>query len=91
MRFPGYTDAEPVTSLDREKSVDSNFQTDAEKANGKEQGEGSTEQVENVPWYKQRKQGADQDDPFGDEEGAEVKYKTMAWWYVNDAFPTPSS
>ncbi len=20
------------------------------------------------------------DDPFGDEENAEVKYKTMAWW-----------
>lgn len=22
------------------------------------------------------------DDPFGNEEGAEVKYKTLKWWYV---------
>lgn len=21
-------------------------------------------------------------DPFGNEEGAEVKYKTLKWWYV---------
>ena len=23
-------------------------------------------------------------DAFGNEEGAEVKYKTLAWWYVYD-------
>lgn len=22
------------------------------------------------------------DDPFGDEENAEVKYRTLKWWYV---------
>lgn len=25
---------------------------------------------------------AAKDDPFGDEEGAEVKYRTLRWWYV---------
>lgn len=24
-----------------------------------------------------------QDDPFGDEEFAEVKYRTLSWWYVS--------
>src|ERR1700761_6147584 len=33
-----------------------------------------------LPWYKQRKQSSARDDPFGDEEGAEVKYRTMRWW-----------
>ena len=33
-----------------------------------------------VPWYKQRKLSAAKQDPFGDEEGSDIKYKTMTWW-----------
>lgn len=36
-----------------------------------------------LPWYKQRKQSSAKDDPFGDEEGAEVKYRTMKWWQAS--------
>lgn len=28
------------------------------------------------------RQHESREDPFGDEEGAEVKYRTMSWWYV---------
>jgi hypothetical protein len=34
------------------------------------------------PWFKQRRQSTAKDDPFGDESDAEVKYRTMRWWYV---------
>jgi hypothetical protein len=33
-----------------------------------------------LPWYKQRKQSSAKDDPFGDEEDSDVKYKSMEWW-----------
>lgn len=29
-----------------------------------------------------------EDDVFGDEEGAEIQYKTCKWWYVFYAIPT---
>jgi hypothetical protein len=32
------------------------------------------------PWYKARRKSTGKEDPFGDEEGAEVQYKTMKWW-----------
>ncbi len=28
------------------------------------------------------KRSAGKEDPFGDETNAEVKYRTMAWWFV---------
>lgn len=35
------------------------------------------------PAYENTKNGAPAyEDPFGDEEFAEVKYRTLAWWYV---------
>ncbi|KAF2664400.1 hypothetical protein BT63DRAFT_379199 [Microthyrium microscopicum] len=33
-----------------------------------------------LPWYKQRKLSSAKNDPFGDEEDADVKYKSMEWW-----------
>ena len=35
-----------------------------------------------LPKYGQRRRSSavDKGDPFGDEEGAEVKYRTMRWW-----------
>jgi hypothetical protein len=30
-----------------------------------------------------------ENDVFGDEENAEVKYKTMAWWYVSQHQTSP--
>ena len=35
-----------------------------------------------TPWFRQRRQSTAKEDPFGDESDAEVKYRTMAWWYV---------
>ena len=35
---------------------------------------------DNEPWYKARRKSTGKEDPFGDEEGADVQYKTMRWW-----------
>lgn len=34
------------------------------------------------PDQRRRSFAANKDDPFGDEEDAEVKYRTLRWWYV---------
>jgi hypothetical protein len=38
---------------------------------------------EEKPWFRQRSKSSGREDPFGDESDAEVKYRTMAWWYVS--------
>jgi hypothetical protein len=38
---------------------------------------------EELPWYKQRKTSSAKEDPFGDEEDSDVKYKTMNWWQAS--------
>jgi hypothetical protein len=37
---------------------------------------------EEEPWFRQRRHSTAKEDPFGDESDSEVKYRTMAWWYV---------
>jgi hypothetical protein len=34
---------------------------------------------EEEPWYKTRSKASSREDPFGDEENSEVRYKTMRW------------
>jgi hypothetical protein len=38
--------------------------------------------IQNDNKGKEKGSGPTSDDPFGSEEVAEVKYKTMNWWYV---------
>lgn len=35
------------------------------------------------PWWKERRKSTAKEDPFGDEEDAEVKYKTLRWWQAS--------
>jgi len=39
---------------------------------------------DSAPEYREHRRSSkyDRGDPFGDEEDSEVKYRTMAWWYV---------
>lgn len=40
--------------------------------------------VETRPQVPEKRQpGAHDDDPFGDEENSEVKYRTLRWWCVS--------
>lgn len=35
------------------------------------------------PWWKERRKSTGREDPFANEEGAEVKYRTMEWWQAS--------
>jgi hypothetical protein len=53
---------------------------DVEKGGPRPADASQDNQQGDLPWYKQRKLSSAKSDPFGDEEGSDVKYKTMAWW-----------
>ena len=40
--------------------------------------------ADSAPEYREHRRSSkyDRGDPFGDEEDSEVKYRTMAWWWV---------
>lgn len=42
--------------------------------------EGRSHSLSNRRHSSQRSFNVGKDDPFGDEEGAEVKYRTLRWW-----------
>jgi hypothetical protein len=65
----------------RNESIDGSHKPSRDGSeDGQQNAARDIEKQNQLPVQGGRRQASKYEDPFGDEEGAEVKYKTMAWW-----------